>query len=60
MNERIRIIEDTRNSNVAASEVVAPSGGQKAELDRRLEAYRRNPDEGSPWEAVRERIRSRK
>jgi putative addiction module component (TIGR02574 family) len=25
-------------------------------LDRRLDAYHRNPDEGSPWGMVRERI----
>lgn len=26
------------------------------ELDVRLEAYRRNPDAGSPWQEVRKRI----
>lgn len=30
---------------------------QNAEIDRRLDAYHRNPEEGSPWGAVRERIR---
>lgn len=29
---------------------------QTQELDVRLEAYRRNPDEGSPWQEVRKRI----
>jgi len=32
---------------------------QKAELDRRLKAGRRNPNAGSPWEAVKKRIRNR-
>ena len=29
---------------------------QKEELDRRLETYRDNPEAGSPWEEVLERI----
>ena len=29
---------------------------QKKELDRRLEVYRDNPDAGSPWEEIMERI----
>ena len=30
---------------------------QKKEIDRRLEAYHQNPDEGFPWGMVRDRIR---
>ncbi|HDQ44894.1 MAG TPA: hypothetical protein ENN17_05260 [bacterium] len=30
---------------------------QKAELDRRLDSYHRNPEAGSPWGLVREIIR---
>lgn len=30
---------------------------ERAELDRRVEAYRADPGAGSPWEEVRERIR---
>jgi putative addiction module component (TIGR02574 family) len=30
---------------------------QRAELTRRLEAYRRDPGAGASWEEVRERIR---
>lgn len=29
---------------------------QTQEMDVRLEAYRRNSDEGSPWQEVRNRI----
>jgi putative addiction module component (TIGR02574 family) len=29
----------------------------RAELDRRYRAFEANPDEGEPWEVVRERIR---
>lgn len=32
---------------------------QRAELILRLEAYRQNPDAGTSWDEVRERIRSR-
>ena len=31
---------------------------QREELDRRVEAYRADPDTGAPWDEVRERIRS--
>ena len=33
---------------------------QKAELDRRLDAYHRDPDAGTPWAIVRERIRGKR
>ncbi len=29
---------------------------QAAELDRRLEEYRQNPNDGSPWEEVKARL----
>jgi putative addiction module component (TIGR02574 family) len=32
---------------------------QKAELDRRLDAYHRDPNAGSPWSVVRKRFKSR-
>jgi putative addiction module component (TIGR02574 family) len=31
---------------------------ERAELARRVEAYRSDPDAGAPWAEVRERIRS--
>jgi putative addiction module component (TIGR02574 family) len=34
------------------------SAAQRAELDRRLADFRKNPDQGSPWEVVRERLRA--
>lgn len=30
---------------------------QREELDRRLEAHRENPGDGTPWEDVRKRLR---
>jgi len=58
--ERIQLVEDIWDSIAEVPEAVGLTDEQKAELDRRLEAYHRNPDEGSPWGLVRERIRSRR
>ena len=58
--ERIQLVEDIWDSIAEVPETVSLSDEQKAELDRRLDAYHRNPDEGSPWGMVRERIRSRR
>jgi len=54
--ERIQLVEDIWDSIAEVPESVPLSDEQKAELDRRLDAYHRNPDEGSPWGMVRERI----
>jgi putative addiction module component (TIGR02574 family) len=58
--ERIQLVEDIWDTVAEVPEEVVLSDEQKAELDRRLNAYHQNPDEGSPWEMVRERIRSRR
>lgn len=57
--ERIQIVEDIWGSIAAIPEAIALNEDQKKELDRRIEAYRLNPDAGSPWIEVRERIRNR-
>ena len=59
VSERIQLVEDIWDSIAEVPETVPLSDEQKAELDRRLDAYHQNPDEGSPWGMVRERIRSR-
>lgn len=59
VEERIQIVEDIWDSIAAVPEAVPLSEEQKKELDRRLEAYHRNPEAGSPWVEVRERIRNR-
>ena len=58
--ERIQLVEDIWDSIAEVPEAVGLTDEQKAELDRRLDAYHRNPDEGSPWGMVRERIRSKR
>ena len=54
--ERIRLVELIWDSIAAVPEAVALSDELKAELDRRLAEFEANPDAGSPWEEVRERI----
>ena len=58
--ERIQLVEDIWDTIAEVPEKVGLSDEQKAELDRRLDAYHLNPNEGSPWGVVRERIRSRR
>jgi len=57
--ERIQLVEDIWDSVVEAPESVPLTDDEKAELDRRLDVYHENPDEGSPWGMVRERIQGR-
>ena len=60
VTERIQLVEDIWDTIAEVPEEVGLTYEQKAELDRRLDAYHQNPNEGSPWEMVRERIRSRR
>lgn len=55
--ERIQLVEDIWDSIAEMPEEMPLTEAQQAELDRRLNAYRLNPEEGSPWECVREAIR---
>ena len=58
VTERIQLVEDIWDTIAEVPEQVTLTDAQKAELDQRLEAYHRNPSEGSPWSLVKERIRS--
>ena len=55
--ERIQLVGDIWDSIAAVPEAVPLSNAQRAELDRRLDAYHRDPTAGSPWDDVRQRIR---
>jgi putative addiction module component (TIGR02574 family) len=57
--ERILLVEDIWDSIAELPDEVSLTDQQKEELDRRLDAYHRNPDAGSPWSVVHDRIRSR-
>lgn len=56
ISERIQLVEDIWDSIVELPEAIILTDDQKRELDKRLDAYRLNPNEGSPWEKVRQRI----
>lgn len=57
--ERILLVEDIWDSIAEIPEEVSLSAAQKQELDHRLNAYHQDPNTGSPWVAVRERILKR-
>jgi putative addiction module component (TIGR02574 family) len=57
--ERIQLAEDIWDTIAEVPEAVPLSADEKAELDRRLETYHKDPTTGSPWEAVRRKIRER-
>lgn len=58
VSERILLVEDIWDSIAEAPEAIALSKAQELELDSRLDAYHRNPTEGSPWAMVRDRVRA--
>ena len=58
-DERIQLAEDLWDSLEESPEILPLSDAQSREIDRRLEAYRRDGDPGKPWGAVMERIDSR-
>ena len=54
--ERIQLVEELWDSIADAPEVLELSEAQKAELDRRLEAHRADPDSAIPWETLRQEL----
>lgn len=54
--ERIQLAEDLWDSVDPESPELTLTSAQVAELDKRLEQLRRNPDSGEPWEVVRDRL----
>jgi putative addiction module component (TIGR02574 family) len=58
--ERIQFVEDVWDSITVVPDQVELTADVKKELDKRLASYHRNPDSGSPWEEVRQRIIAKK
>lgn len=58
IKERILLIEEIWDSIEAEQEMLELTEEQKVELDRRLESYRKNPDESVTWESVKSRLMS--
>jgi len=55
VSERIQLVQDLWDSVAKVPEALSLTDEQKKELDLRLDAYRKDPDAGSPWEVVGER-----
>ena len=59
VHERMQLVEDIWDSIAADSQAARLTAAQKAELDRRLRAKRKNPDAGVPWDVAKAMIRAR-
>ncbi len=58
--ERIQLAQDIWDSVAEVPETLILADEEKVEIDRRLDAYHKDPGTGSPWLVVRERIKSRR
>lgn len=54
--ERIQLVEDIWDSIALEAHAVELTKEQKRIIDERLKAYHENPEAGSPWEEVYNRI----
>jgi putative addiction module component (TIGR02574 family) len=54
--ERIKLAQAIWDSIAEVPSAVPISEADKAEIDRRLEAYYRDPGLGKPWSEVREKL----
>ena len=59
LSERIQLVQDIWDSIAEVPDSVLLTEEQKAELDRRLDAYHKDPKVGSPWAVVRGKFKSR-
>ena len=56
--DRIRVAQDLWDSVVDGSADIPISDQERDLLDKRLAAYRANPDQGDDWGKVRDRVQS--
>ena len=56
VSERIQIVEDLWDTIAEDSDAIGLTPAHIAELDRRLDALEAQPEVGTPWNIVRERI----
>ena len=59
ISERLKLVEAIWDSIAEAPETLQLTEEERADLDQRLRDFAKNPDDGSPWSEVRERILSR-
>lgn len=58
--ERIQLVEDIWDTIAETPEAVQLTEEEKSIIDERLETYHKNPNDGSPWEEVYKRIKSKR
>lgn len=58
--ERIQLVEDIWDTIAAEADSVELTQEEKKIIDERLQAYHQDPEVGSPWEDVFQRIISKK
>ena len=56
VTERVKIVQAIWDSVSEVPEPFPLTRAEREKLDRRLEAYRRDPEATSPWSEVKERI----
>ena len=59
ISERIQLVQDIWDSVAEVPESLALTDEEKDEIDRRLNAYHKDPCVGFPWSVVRNRIKKR-
>ena len=59
ISERIQLVSEIWDSIAEFPDEIELTASTRKLLAKRLAAYRANPDEGSPWREVKNRISSR-
>ncbi len=60
LSERIQLVEDIWDTVAAAPDDIGLTEPQREELERRLQAYRQNPQPVTSWREVSQRIQGQK
>lgn len=55
--EKLALIGELWENIESHADEIPARDWQKAELDRRLKDYKRNPTDGQPWAVVKEKIK---
>ena len=56
VSEKLLLVEELWDDLATHPDQITLTDAQRAELDRRYQAYLKNPTEGSSWEEVKARI----
>ena len=59
VSERIQLVTEIWDSIAEFPDKIELTPSTRKLLDKRLAAYRANPDQGSPWQEVKRRLVSR-